>query len=224
MRHFANKKTASGRWARRAFHVLVFVGFVALLGTAAWFFRDPLLRLSTNAWVVTENVDAPVDAVILLGGNAEGRTLSAYELYRRGFTKQIAIGKSHLDTAARFGLSLPTTELMHRALIKFGIPDDAITFFGEDLRSTYEEAKAGALWAKSNNIHSVAIVTEGVTARRVRWIFEKEMQPLGIEVKIESTQEDGDPDYAPDNWWRNENGIVAFQNEILKYLYYRFKY
>jgi uncharacterized SAM-binding protein YcdF (DUF218 family) len=170
----------------------------------------------------TCSVDAPVDAVILLAGDPEGRTPSAYELYRRGFTKQIAIGKSHLDTAASFGLSLPTTELMHRALIKLGVPDDAITFFGKDLRNTYQEAKAGALWAKSNDIHSVAIVTEWVTARRVRWIFEKEMKPLGIEVKIQLTQEDAD--HAQDNWWRNEWGIVTFQNEILKYLYYRFKY
>lgn len=108
MAHFANKQITNGRWARRAFRVLVFAGFVALLGTAAWFFRNPLLKFSAHAWRVTENFDAPVDAVILLDGGVEERTLSAYELYRRGFTKQIAIGKSRLDTAARFELSLPS--------------------------------------------------------------------------------------------------------------------
>ena len=33
-----------------------------------------------------------------------------------------------------------------------------------------------------------------------------------------------DPDYTPANWWKDEKGIVAFQNEIVKYVYYRIKY
>jgi uncharacterized SAM-binding protein YcdF (DUF218 family) len=157
-----------------------------------------------------------------LGGGAERRTLGAYDLYRRGLTKRIAIAKSSLDAAARFELSPPHTELVRQALIKLGVPDDAITVFGDDLNSTHEEAKAAALWAKSNNIHSVAIVTEWVTTRRARWTFEKEMRPLRIEVKIQPTQEEAE--FAPKNWWRKEDGIVAFQNEILKYLYYRIHY
>jgi hypothetical protein len=48
------------------------------------------------------------------------------------------------------------------------------------------------------------------------------MRPLGIEVRIQPTQEE--TEFAPENWWRKEDGIVAFQNEILKYLYYRIRY
>jgi uncharacterized SAM-binding protein YcdF (DUF218 family) len=216
-------RTSGSRWVRRTFRVLIFfVGFLALLGTAAWIFRKPLLTWSADSWMVTDNVDAPVDAVLILGGGAERRTLAAYDLYHRGLTRRIVIAKSRLDAAARFELSPPHTELVHQALIKLGVPDDAITVFGNDLNSTYEEAKAAALWARSNNIHSVAIVTEWVVTRRARWVFEKEMQLLGIEIKIQRTQDE--TDFAPENWWRNENGIVAFQNEILKYLYYRIRY
>ena len=32
------------------------------------------------------------------------------------------------------------------------------------------------------------------------------------------------PDYARDTWWKNERGIIGFQNEVMKYLYYRLKY
>ena len=32
------------------------------------------------------------------------------------------------------------------------------------------------------------------------------------------------PDYARAEWWRTKPGMVAFQNEIMKYLYYRLKY
>jgi hypothetical protein len=27
-----------------------------------------------------------------------------------------------------------------------------------------------------------------------------------------------------DNWWRHEAGVIGFQNEVIKYLYYRVKY
>ena len=229
MLQFANDQAISrqtpksgSRWARWTFHILVVVGFVAILGTTAWLFRNPLLRLSANSWALAEHVDAPVDAVLILGGGAETRTLDAYDLYRRGFTTRIAIAKSRLDAAVRFGLSLPHAELVHRALITLGVPDDAITVFGNDLKSTYEEAKAAALWARSNDIHSVAVVTDWIVTRRARWMFEKEMQPLGIKVKMQPAQQD--PDFGPENWWRNENGVVAFQNEILKYIYYRIRY
>jgi uncharacterized SAM-binding protein YcdF (DUF218 family) len=195
---------------------------VALFGAVAWTFRNPLLRFAANSWALTENVDAPVDVVLILGGGVERRTLGALDLYRRGLTRRIAIAKSRLDAAARFGLSPPQTELIRKALNKLGVPDDAIAVFGNDLNSTHEEAKAAALWAKSNNIHSVAIVTEWVTTRRARWTFEREMRPLGIEVRIQPTQEEAE--FGPDNWWRREDGIVAFQNEILKYLYYRIHY
>jgi hypothetical protein len=32
------------------------------------------------------------------------------------------------------------------------------------------------------------------------------------------------PNYAPTNWWQNEEGVIAFQNEIAKYIYYRLAY
>ena len=31
-------------------------------------------------------------------------------------------------------------------------------------------------------------------------------------------------EYTRAEWWRSETGLIAFQNEIMKYLYYRLKY
>jgi hypothetical protein len=28
-------------------------------------------------------------------------------------------------------------------------------------------------------------------------------------------------DYNATNWWQNEAGVIAFQNEVAKYLYYQ---
>ena len=32
------------------------------------------------------------------------------------------------------------------------------------------------------------------------------------------------PGYTRAEWWKTEAGLIAFQNEIMKYLYYRLKY
>ncbi|MBK8742582.1 MAG: hypothetical protein IPM02_25205 [Betaproteobacteria bacterium] len=31
-------------------------------------------------------------------------------------------------------------------------------------------------------------------------------------------------DYGRDDWWQQVSGLIGFQNEVLKYMYYRFKY
>ncbi len=29
-------------------------------------------------------------------------------------------------------------------------------------------------------------------------------------------------EYSTANWWQQEEGVIAFQNEVMKYVYYRF--
>ena len=55
----------------------------------------------------------------------------------------------------------------------------------------------------------------------MRWIFHHELagQPIRIEVLSFDP-----PQYTRADWWRTERGIVEFQNEVLKYIYYRLKY
>jgi hypothetical protein len=58
-------------------------------------------------------------------------------------------------------------------------------------------------------------------ARRVRWIFRHEFEgkPVRIDVSASDSQQ-----YVRANWWKDDVGIILFQNEILKYIYYRLKY
>ena len=32
------------------------------------------------------------------------------------------------------------------------------------------------------------------------------------------------PGYRGTNWWQHEDGLIAFQNEVVKSFYYRLKY
>ncbi len=66
------------------------------------------------------------------------------------------------------------------------------------------------------------IPTEIFAARRVRWMFRREFS--GTAVRIEVPSFDPPRNYSRANWWKTEFGVVAFQDEVLKYLYYRLKY
>ena len=63
--------------------------------------------------------------------------------------------------------------------------------------------------------------TEYFSSRRVRRAMRHEMDEIGVEVLVPALD---DPEYPRTGWWQNEKGVVSFQNEVIKYLYYRLKY
>ena len=72
------------------------------------------------------------------------------------------------------------------------------------------------------NAASVFVIgSEPFMTRRVQWIFRREFS--GLPAKI-SVQPFDPPGFSLAGWWKTEQGSTAFQNEILKYLYYRWKY
>jgi hypothetical protein len=65
------------------------------------------------------------------------------------------------------------------------------------------------------------VPTELFATRRVRWILNKQGGQVGAEVEIQALPP---LEYGIDDWWRDESGVITFQNEIIKYLYYRLRY
>ena len=43
----------------------------------------------------------------------------------------------------------------------------------------------------------------------------------GTAVQLQVLEE---PDYGYADWWKTDKGLIAFQNEVIKYLYYRYRY
>jgi hypothetical protein len=120
------------------------------------------------------------------------------------------------------GASLSDTELNRTALIKLGVPPRAVENFGTANTNTRDEAVAALRqWAQRNAASVFLVPSEIFTARRVRWIFNRELSGSAITVQVPSFESAG---YTRREWWKTEQGVVAFQNEILKYLYYRLKY
>jgi uncharacterized SAM-binding protein YcdF (DUF218 family) len=185
-----------------------------------WLEREFLLRSAADLWIVSDPVTARADAVAVLGGSLETRPFAAAELYQKGLVAKILVSQVPDGRATRIGAVLGHSELNRNVLRKLGIPDAAIEMFGAANGNTWDEAIALREWADHHHASVIIIPTEIFAARRVRWIFNHEFAESSARLKITAVP----VGYTREDWWKSEAGLIAFQNEIMKYLYYRLKY
>jgi hypothetical protein len=112
-------------------------------------------------------------------------------------------------------------EINRRVMIKLGVPETDVETIGNALSSTFEEGQCVREWAIRNHARSVIVPTEAFSSRRVRWTLTQALAGTGASVQIQMLDY---PDYDYLGWWKTDSGLIAFQNEMMKYLYYRYKY
>jgi uncharacterized SAM-binding protein YcdF (DUF218 family) len=161
------------------------------------------------------------DAVVVLGGGLATRPFVAAELWRRGLADKILISQGPEDRAVSMGAMPSHTELNREILLKEGVPAGVIETFGTANKNTRDEAVALREWSERNAASVFIIPTEIFPARRVRWIFRREFFGTTVSIEVPSFEP---PAYTRRDWWKTEHGLVAFQNEFLKHIYYRLKY
>lgn len=194
---------------------LMLAGLLAL----AWLEREPLLRGVADLWIVSDEV-TPADVVAVLGGGLDVRPFAAAALYKKGLVKKVLISQVADGQAAEINAIQGHTEANRQVLLRLGVPAGAIEPFGTTNENTDDEAVALRNWVEHNGASVVIVPAEIFTARRVRWIFQQVLGPkVTVEVPVFKQRE-----YTAMNWWKSDQGIVAFQNEIIKYIYYRLKY
>ena len=211
---------ADGRRARQLrLIVLWFCGLLGLL-VAGYVFRAPLLRAAANAWIINDAL-AKADAVVVLGGGLETRPFEAARLYHQGLVPKILIMNPKPSPRAKIGLTPLEKDLTRQVLVKLNVPEADMVVVGTNVTSTYDESIAVRQWAEKNGARRVIVPTDLFHTRRVRWLFRKELKGTGAHVLVDAVP---DVAYSTDDWWHREEGVVAFQNEVIKYLYYRIKY
>jgi hypothetical protein len=55
----------------------------------------------------------------------------------------------------------------------------------------------------------------------VRWLIDKTLEGTGVTFVVVAAPAWG---YTVDEWWKHEEGLVDFQNEVVKYGFYRLHY
>lgn len=201
------------RWLNR-----LACGLALLL--AAWVFRAPILRGTANAWIVHEPL-TNADAIVVLGGGAQTRPFEAARLYHAGYAPVILMMNTETRPTDEAGLTLSETELVRRVLLKQGVPEKAIVPLGQDISSTFEEGEAVRQWALQTRARRVIVPTEIFHTRRVHRFFTRLLRPVGTDVRVRALES---KEYSADNWWQHEGSLIGFQNEVVKTLYYWFKY
>jgi uncharacterized SAM-binding protein YcdF (DUF218 family) len=199
--------------------LLAALASIVALGIAGWFERAPVLRTVAEWWVVSDPV-GPADAVAVFGGGLEDRPFAAAEYYHRGLVTRVLISNAHEGRAERLGVLLSHAAANRAVLLKLGVPADAIETFGADLSNTQQEVVALHEWAVSNGAQAIIVPTEIFAARRVRWMLHRVFGDRTV-VRVPAI---GSAEYQDNDWWRDETGLLRFQNEFLKYVYYRLKY
>ena len=193
---------------------------LATVVAGGWLLREPVSLGAADLWIVSDPVSR-ADAIVVLGGGLATRPFVAAELWRRGLADKILISQAPEERAVSMGAMPSHTELNREILLKLGVPAGVIETFGTANKNTREEAVALREWAERNAASVFIIPTEIFPARRVRWIFRREFSGTTVSIEVPSIEP---PDYTRRDWWKTEHGVVAFQNEVLKYIYYRLKY
>jgi uncharacterized SAM-binding protein YcdF (DUF218 family) len=189
------------------------------LGIFCWFDREALLRSAANAWIVTDTL-GPADAVAVFGGGIEDRPFVAARYYHQGLVRKIVISNVGPGPAERLGVLDSYVAANRNVLLKLGVPETDIEIFGANLTNTQQEAVALHDWARAQNVHSIIVPTEPFGTRRLRWILNHEFNG---DADLCVTEIDRS-NMRRDNWWKTDGGILSFQNEVIKYVYYRIKY
>jgi DUF218 domain len=192
------------------------LSLLVVINASIWFNREALLRYAADQWIVSDNIHA-ADAVVVLGGGIDTRPFAAAEDYRKGLTRKILVANVRLSGAEALGVLPSHTEINRGVLIKLGVPEANIETFGTEISTTYEEAHALRDWAIRTHARSIIVPIEVFPSRRVRWVLARALAGTGTEIQVQTLGHAGD-------WWKSHYGQIAFQGEVIKYLYYRYWY
>ena len=207
---------ARQKFVRRNVVTLLVLGLVL----SSWLGWESLFRSAAALWIVSDPVNR-ADAIVVLGGDARVRPKIAAELYHKDLGNRVLISKTGGLYKDLFGASISEEMLNRGELLKLGLPSSALDTFGRNNKSTRDEAVALKEWADRNHASAFIIVTEIFAARRVEWIFRREFSDTSVTIQVFAFES---PFYTRGAWWKTEQGSAAFQSEVLKYLYYRWKY
>jgi len=192
---------------------------VCLLSICYWL-RAPLLGGIADLWIVNDKLEK-ADAIVILGGGLETRPAEAARLYQKGLAPKILVLNVRSNVTDQLGITIPDTELTILLLLKKDVPESAITVIGHGVASTHDECIAVRHWAEENKPKRLIFPTDPFHTRRVKWFFRKILKETGAEVRTEAVP---NAEYDVATWWQSERGVIAFQNEVLKFGYYLVKY
>ncbi len=191
--------------------------FTVVLLAVAYLLRGPLL-IGVGKWFVVADRPAPADFIYVLNGDEHTRPFHAARLYRQGHARRIVIPREERRPAEALGLAPNGTDISVKVLRLQGVPDSAIAVlpFAGGVTSTQDEGEALRAYLAAHPARRVLVVTSMFHTRRARWTLRRVLGDSPVEVRMMAAP---DERFDETNWWQHEQGLLRYNEEMVKFLH-----
>ena len=178
--------------------------------------RQKALRLVAYCLNVSET-PARSDYVMVLGGGASTRPFAAAALFRARLADAVLIPRSLRVPGASDGYLPTESDLIARILKGNRVPSESLVYLERECSNTRDEAVALRKFLQEKSMATVMVITSHYHTRRARWIFQRELGPLGYQVSVLGVPSET---FNEENWWKSKTGFISYMNEYLKLAHY----
>ena len=195
---------------RRAWGLLAALGVLATVLGAAIVLRPLLLETMARLLVVSDE-PAPADAIVVLGGDWQGRIQKGIQLFKEGYAPRLVVTGGMLIAPDRTQADY-LAEVAQRA----GVPAAAIIKEGRS-SSTWQDAVLTVDLARRLGWKRVIVVTSEWHSRRAAMVFRRVYGKAGVEVLSVPSAEWRFDTYR---WWQYPDGGETILIEWLRLAWY----
>jgi uncharacterized SAM-binding protein YcdF (DUF218 family) len=142
---------------------VILLGAVIVYGGVRWF--DPFWR----EVLIVQTAVEPADAIVVLGGESQGRPVEAARLYNEGLAPRV------------FVVGTGDNERNRRALLRAGVPEDRITCETAS-ESTLENAMFVRPLLEKADVHRAILVTSSYHTRRALAVFQQRVPGIRFDM------------------------------------------
>lgn len=198
-----------------------FILCVFLLMAILGIFRAPILRIAGNGLIYQDSLQVS-EALVVLSGSAFERGNKGAELLKNGFAKKIICPGGNLDMnyLILYNDSIYEGDITKKKIVQSGVADSLVVALHEGT-STLEEAESIYRYCLKEKIRSIIVVSSFFHTARVHRVYQKCFNNSGIRITIQGANSIR---YDEQNWWRSEDGLIGFNNEWMKTIYYYFNH
>ncbi len=196
--------------------------FILIAGLTLLFFGRFLARQAAY-YLISTDVLAPADAIVVLGAYATDRMMTAVDLYQQGYAPYIVLSTEErpsttvFDKMAEMGVVIPETHDISLSIAtQRGLPPSAVLIAESRANSTRMEARKLRPFLEQHQIRSIIAVTSKTHTTRTSKIFRQEFgNSIRVIVQVSSYD-----DFNPDAWWQTRWQARSVLYEYLKLLDY----